>query len=86
MTFIYHVQGIKNIMSSEWVTEVGDDYDTWYEQNKLALKSGNKGKIVEGEGRIAIKYKFTDSINKTTLYNVINPQHIFSYSIYSLLH
>lgn len=88
-------------MSSEWFTEVEfmnnkvkilahyrlfwDDYDTWPEKNKLVVKSGNKGKIVEGEGRIAVTYKYTDSKNKSTLYEVVNPMHIFSYSSYPKL-
>lgn len=59
-----------------------DEYDTWPESNKEAVKSGLKGRIQEGEGpgRIATHYIVPNSLNGPgTLYEVVNPKHIFSY-------
>ena len=57
-----------------------DDYEQWPQSNKNAVKNVIKGKIIEGEGRVAVTYKVTNTTtNKVTLYDIVNPQHLFSY-------
>jgi hypothetical protein len=56
-----------------------DNHDNWPGANKQAMKSGFDGNIEEGEGRIAKHYIVRDRNNVRTVYDVVNPKHIFDY-------